>query len=154
MENNLEPASQGIYRGTYRIPPLFTGIKTRYFTALCFGRIQPCPPRQYFERFLRIGDVTRLNTRTSGQLQEKVVSTMQYRIENLVTFKKPLYTVPETADMLSLSRTTVYELIKAGKIKAVYPTSKARIPATSIVTFVKKQEEDARLDAQSMEHNP
>jgi excisionase family DNA binding protein len=79
---------------------------------------------------------------------------MQYRIENLVPFKKPLYTVPETADMLSLSRTTVYELIKVGKITAVYPTSKARIPVTSIVAFVKKQEDDARLDAQSMGHNP
>jgi excisionase family DNA binding protein len=111
--------------------------------------IPACSYGHFFDKFVQGNDVTHPISRLRKQLLVKVVLFMQYRIENLVTFEKPLYTVPETAEMLSLSRTTLYELIKAGKIIAVYPTSKARIPATSIVSFVKKQEEDARLDTLS-----
>jgi excisionase family DNA binding protein len=145
VKNNHSPAKQVIYQGTYRFLFPNTGKRARYFS-----RIHPNSPGHIFERFLQFDDVDQLTSRHRRQLLKKVVSFMQYRIENLVSFEKPLYTVPETANMLSLSRTTIYELIKEGKIRAVYPTSKARIPATSIISFVKKQEEDARLDSQSM----
>ena len=145
MKNNQWPAKQVIYQGTYRFPLTNTGKRASHFS-----RIHPSSPGLIFERFLHFDDVIHPTPRHRRQVLKKVVLFMQYRIENLVSFEKPLYTVPETANMLSLSRTTIYELIKEGKVTAVYPTSKARIPATSIISFVKKQEEDARLDSQSM----
>ena len=60
--------------------------------------------------------------------------------------EKPLYTVPETAVLLSVSPQTVYKFINTGQLLAVYPTSKARIPAKSIVSFVENLIENRRLD--------
>lgn len=57
---------------------------------------------------------------------------------------KLLYSVSEAARLLSCSRSTVYSFIKGGQILAVYPTSKARISATSLVRFVEMKEREAR----------
>ena len=61
--------------------------------------------------------------------------------ENLSKF---LYSVPETATLLSCSRGTIYKLMNEREILAVYPTTKARISGTSIVNYVKRLEEKAR----------
>ena len=58
--------------------------------------------------------------------------------------QKYLYTVPETAELLGLSKTTVYELINNGELLAVYPTTAARISSSSIAAFVRKLEERER----------
>jgi excisionase family DNA binding protein len=57
---------------------------------------------------------------------------------------KLLYSVSDAARMLSCSRSTVYSFIKAGQILAVYPTSKARVSATSLIRFVELKEREAR----------
>jgi len=62
---------------------------------------------------------------------------------------KLLYSVAEVATLLSCSRGTVYSLIRTGEILAVYPTSKARITATSIVRFVERMETESRSDRQA-----
>ena len=58
--------------------------------------------------------------------------------------QKYLYTVPETAELLGLSKTTVYELMNSGELLAVYPTTAARISASSISAFVRNLEERER----------
>jgi excisionase family DNA binding protein len=55
--------------------------------------------------------------------------------------QKYLYTVPQTAELLGLSKTTVYELIRSGELLAVHPTTSARISNSSITAFVRTLEE-------------
>jgi excisionase family DNA binding protein len=57
---------------------------------------------------------------------------------------KVLYSVAEAADLLSLSRGTVYKLIQSGRLVAVYPTSKARISNGSLNRFVEQLERENR----------
>ena len=63
--------------------------------------------------------------------------------------QKYLYTVPETAERLSLSKQTVYKLIKSGQLLAVYPTTAARISASAISAFVRNLEERERREAKA-----
>ena len=63
--------------------------------------------------------------------------------------QKYLYTIPETAELLGLSKTTVYELKNSGQLLAVYPTTAARIPASSISAFVRNLEERERREAKA-----
>jgi excisionase family DNA binding protein len=60
------------------------------------------------------------------------------------TANKYLYSVSDTAKLLSVSRGTVYALMKSGQILAVYPTSQARISAEAIQRFVTKLEKEQR----------
>jgi excisionase family DNA binding protein len=62
---------------------------------------------------------------------------------------KLLYSVAEVATLLSCSRGTVYSLIRTGEILAVYPTSKARITANSLVRFVERMETESRSERQT-----
>ncbi len=59
---------------------------------------------------------------------------------------KLLYSVSEAAQLLSCSRNTVYALMRSGQILAVYPTSKARIPATALLCFVQSKVDEARAE--------
>lgn len=63
--------------------------------------------------------------------------------------QKYLYTIPETAEQLSLSRQIVYELIKSGELLAVYPTTKARISDASITAYVRHLEERERREVKA-----
>ena len=47
-----------------------------------------------------------------------------------------LLTIPEAAALLSIGRTTVYELIGSGAISVVHIGRSARIPVASIHDFV------------------
>ena len=60
------------------------------------------------------------------------------------TTNKYLYSVSETAQLLSVSRGTIYALMKSGQILAVYPTSQARISAEAIKRYVSKLEKEQR----------
>lgn len=60
--------------------------------------------------------------------------------------QKYLYTIPQAAERLSLSRQTVYGLIRSGELLAVYPTTAARISEASISAFVRNLEERERRD--------
>ena len=63
---------------------------------------------------------------------------------------KYLYSVAETAFLLSVCRNTVYQLIETGKLLAVYPTSHARISAESIRRFLSQLEDEARSNRESL----
>jgi excisionase family DNA binding protein len=63
--------------------------------------------------------------------------------------QKYLYTIPETAERLSLSRQTVYGLIRRGELLAVYPTTAARISDASISAFVRNLEEKERREVKA-----
>ena len=60
-----------------------------------------------------------------------------------------LYSVADAAVVLSLSKNTVYSLIRSGEILAVYPTSKARITRAALERFVEKKEAEARTERQT-----
>jgi excisionase family DNA binding protein len=60
-----------------------------------------------------------------------------------------LYTIPQAAELLGLSTTTVYELIGSSALLAVYPTTAARISASSLSAFVRALEERERRDVKA-----
>jgi len=66
------------------------------------------------------------------------------KMKSELTTNKYLYSVSDTAKLLSVSRGTVYALMKSGQILAVYPTSQARISAEAIQRFVAKLEKEQR----------
>ena len=47
-----------------------------------------------------------------------------------------LLTIKQTAQMLSLSRSTVYELIRDGVLEVVHVGRSARVPMDALITFV------------------
>ena len=61
-----------------------------------------------------------------------------------IEHQKLLYSVAEAAELLSLSRPTLYKLIQSGQIVAVYPTSKARVSAAALNRFVARLENGQR----------
>jgi DNA binding domain, excisionase family len=57
-----------------------------------------------------------------------------------------LLTVNEAARALALSRSSVYRLVRAGKIRTVHVTRKACVPVTELDRFVTEQFEAQRGD--------
>ncbi|MGC8876948.1 helix-turn-helix transcriptional regulator [Thermus sp.] len=56
---------------------------------------------------------------------------------------KLLLTIREVAQALGVSRMTVYRLIRAGRLKRVYPTPRsARITRESLLAFLRSLEEE------------
>ena len=49
-----------------------------------------------------------------------------------------LLTIKQTAQMLSLSRSTVYELIRDGLLEVVHVGRSARVPIDAVIAFVTK----------------
>jgi excisionase family DNA binding protein len=49
---------------------------------------------------------------------------------------KFLYKIPEAARLLSLSRTAIYELLRAGRLKSVTQGASRRIPAKAIEDYI------------------
>jgi excisionase family DNA binding protein len=77
--------------------------------------------------------------------QERGSSIGMASSRNIVELSKLLYSVAEAAKLLSVSRNTVYGLIRSGQIVAVYPTSQARISAGALARFVELKEAESRL---------
>jgi excisionase family DNA binding protein len=50
--------------------------------------------------------------------------------------RKALYRIPEAMELLSLSRTVIYEQIRAGRLRTVAEGRARRIPATAIAEYV------------------
>lgn len=50
--------------------------------------------------------------------------------------ERHMYTVPAAAKLLSLSRSTVYELIRAGRLLTVTEGCARRVPAVAITKYV------------------
>jgi excisionase family DNA binding protein len=57
---------------------------------------------------------------------------------------KVLYRVPEAMAVLSLSRSTIYELIRSGRLRSVTEGRSRLIPASAIAEYVVLLESEAR----------
>jgi excisionase family DNA binding protein len=75
---------------------------------------------------------------SSAQVEKGDVSVQSRQLSKL------LYSVPEAAELLSCSRSTIYALLKSGELDAVYPTSKLRISAKSLERFVETKTDEYR----------
>lgn len=64
---------------------------------------------------------------------------------NVTKLAKYLYKVPEATRLLSLSRSTFYEQMRAGRIKFVKQGSSTLIPASAIRAYVKLLEQEAGM---------
>ena len=63
---------------------------------------------------------------------------------------KLLYSIPETATLLSCSKSTIYSLMRSGVLPAVHSTSSARISSSAIVRYVEFLEIQSRIQAQEI----
>jgi excisionase family DNA binding protein len=52
-----------------------------------------------------------------------------------------LLTVPQAAALLSIGRTTAYELISAGELEVVHIRRAARVPVAAVEDYVRKLRE-------------
>jgi len=84
-----------------------------------------------------------------GEIHLGVDGRPSHQWSDVMPEQKYLYTIPETAERLSLSRQSVYGLIKSGELLAVYPTTAARISEASISAFVRNLEERERRQAKA-----
>lgn len=50
--------------------------------------------------------------------------------------KRHLYRIPEAMSLLAMSRSVIYELIRAGRLRAVKQGRATRIPASAIQEYV------------------
>ncbi|WP_049580231.1 helix-turn-helix domain-containing protein [Streptomyces sp. SBT349] len=61
----------------------------------------------------------------------------------LVSEEPALYRVADAVRVLNLSRTVVYELIRAGRLRTVHEGRACRIPASAIREYVSLLEQEA-----------
>jgi excisionase family DNA binding protein len=54
-----------------------------------------------------------------------------------------LYDVPEVMQMLRLSRTVIYELIRSGRLRSVKEGRARRIPAVAVREYISLLEQEA-----------
>ncbi len=54
-----------------------------------------------------------------------------------------LFKISEAAEMLSISRSLLYELVRAGRVKTVHIGSAVRVRATELERFVAELTEEA-----------
>lgn len=55
-----------------------------------------------------------------------------------------LYRVPDVMELLNMSRTAVYQLIREGRLRAVHEGRSRLIPASAITEYVALLEREAR----------
>jgi hypothetical protein len=63
--------------------------------------------------------------------------------------EKALFAIPETMAILSMSRSVVYEQIRAGRLRVVHQGRRCYVTAGAIERYVALLEEEARLDGQA-----
>jgi excisionase family DNA binding protein len=56
---------------------------------------------------------------------------------------RALYTIPEVMELLSLSRTTIYALIRTGRLRAVREGRSRLVSASAIAAYVALLEDEA-----------
>ncbi|WP_432954189.1 helix-turn-helix domain-containing protein [Micromonospora haikouensis] len=57
---------------------------------------------------------------------------------------KALYRIPEAMTLLSLSRSVLYEQIRAGRLRTVTQGRTRLVPATAITAYVRLLEQEAQ----------
>jgi excisionase family DNA binding protein len=131
----LEKSEENTYQNTYGSTPQLNARQK-----VCPGAFTKVKSLTASVRwFQKINPLIFLNFQTTRD--RIIMKQPDVKSENLSKF---LYSVPETATLLSCSRGTIYKLMNEREILAVYPTTKARISGTSIVNYVKRLEEKAR----------
>jgi excisionase family DNA binding protein len=60
-----------------------------------------------------------------------------------------LYRIPDAMQLLSLSRTVIYEQIRAGRLRTVHQGRACRIPATAIADYIALLETEALTERQA-----
>ena len=92
------------------------------------------------------GAVPTLSWSDARGYQEMLIISPQSTIirSTAMSGQKYLYTIPEAADSLACCTNTIYNWIRAGRLFVVYPFSKARIPQSSIDSFVRELEIESR----------
>lgn len=58
--------------------------------------------------------------------------------------EKQLYRIPEAMVLLSLGRSTIYEMIRSGRLRSVTEGRSRLIPASAIAEYVALLESEAR----------
>ncbi|MGY4766492.1 helix-turn-helix domain-containing protein [Kribbella sp. CWNU-51] len=61
---------------------------------------------------------------------------MDQRPTTSPTAAKALYRIPEVMDLLSMSRSVIYEQIRAGRLRTVTEGRARRVPASAIAEYV------------------
>ncbi|MFG3577187.1 helix-turn-helix domain-containing protein [Micromonospora chersina] len=57
---------------------------------------------------------------------------------------KALYRIPEAVDLLGISRTVIYEQIRAGRLRSVRQGRTRLVPAAAINAYVELLEQEAQ----------
>lgn len=71
--------------------------------------------------------------------------TTQSTTGNVTTPEPILFDVPSAARQLSISRTTLYELLKAGEIQSVKIGALRRIPLTALHAYTTRKAAEYRV---------
>ena len=59
--------------------------------------------------------------------------------------RRELYRISEAMELLSLSRSVIYEELRAGRLRCVHRGRSVRIPATAIADYVALLEREAAI---------
>jgi len=131
----LEKSKKNTYQNPYVLERCFLTSHSEFFCAS--PKVKPLTRSVgWFQRGITANKPTAEMQRDALRMKKPSISQ--------VDLNKYLFTIPETATLLSCSIATVYKWMDQGKLLSVYPTSKARITKDSIVRFVKRLEEEAR----------
>ena len=131
----LEKSKKNTYQNPYVLERCFLTSHSEFLCAS--SKVKPLTRSVgWFQRGITANKPTAEMQRDSLRMKKLSISQ-----EDL---NKYLFTIPETATLLSCSPATIYKWMEQGKLLSVYPTSKARITKDSIVRFVKRLEEEAR----------
>jgi len=131
----LEKSKKNTYQNPYVLERCFVRSHSEFLCAS--SKVKPLTRSVgWFQRGITANKSTVEIQRDALRMKKPSISQ--------VDLNKYLFTIPETATLLSCSIATVYKWMDQGKLLSVYPTSKARITKDSIVRFVKRLEEEAR----------
>ena len=154
----LDRSVRCTYRSTYhRRSRQFGGDSTPVMGHPCSAEGTPKCPRSVVDSYTRRAvkyqhEAVRslLCGAFAPTFRERACSSVSTTNLQTTGLNKLLYSVSEAAQLLSCSRNTVYALMRSGELLAVYPTSKARIPAIALVRFVELKEIEARSEQMAL----
>ena len=137
------------YRNTYFGTPVFGQLSQWCgWKEYCENALESVTLQQYhFVTALKRGPLGTASPQYRGSAVLRVLARpfdLFRKMKSELTTNKYLYSVSDTAQLLSVSRVTVYALMKSGQILAVYPTSQARISAEAIKRYIAKLEKEQR----------
>jgi len=88
----------------------------------------------------------RTHPRPPALVQPRPVPPVQEDTISTPPLTKRLYSVPEAMEILSMSRSTMYEVLRTSRLRSVKEGSSRRIPARAIDEYVALLEREAEAD--------